>query len=76
MNTRAKRPRDPIQLAKLVGDIATGATVAPEETPRAKASRKAGLVGGVSRAKTLTPEQRSQIAQTAAKARWKAGKKT
>lgn len=76
MAGRIKRPRDPIQLAKLVGDIATGQATDPEETPRAKASRKAGLVGGARRATALTPEQRSHIAQIAAKARWKVGKKT
>jgi hypothetical protein len=34
-----KRPRDPIQLAKLIGDIATGQVVDPDLSPRSKASR-------------------------------------
>ena len=32
--------------------------------------RKGGLKGGVVRAERLSPEQRSQIAQAAARARW------
>ena len=71
MTSRAKRPRDPIQLAKLVGDIATGQTVEQEESERSKASRLGGLKGGTGRAKALTPEQRSEIAKKAAQARWK-----
>jgi hypothetical protein len=71
MKPRIKRPRDPIQLAKLVGDIATGQVIEPEETARAKASRKGGLSGGAGRAKALTPEQRSDFARLAATARWK-----
>ena len=67
-----KRPRDPIQLAKLIGDIATGQTVEPEESARSKASRIGGLKGGTGRAKALTPEQRSEIAKKAAQVRWKA----
>jgi len=68
---RAKRPRDPFQLAKQVGDIATGQATEQEETSRSKASRKGGLKGGASRAAALTPEQRSEIAKKAAEARWK-----
>jgi hypothetical protein len=68
---RIKRPRDPVQLAKLIGDIATGQVVEPEESPRSKASRLGGLKGGVVRATTLTPKQRSEIAKKAARARWK-----
>lgn len=72
MKPRVKRPRDPIQLAKLVGDIATGEVAEEGETPRSKASRKGGLKGGVQRAKALTPEQRSEIAKKAAAKRWRA----
>ena len=68
---RLKRPRDPVQLAKLIGDIATGQIVEPEESPRSKASRLGGLKGGTSRANILTPMQRSEIAKKAARARWK-----
>ncbi len=67
----AKRPRDPFQLAKQIGDIATGQATEVEESARSKASRIGGLKGGASRARKLTPEQRSEIAKKAARARWK-----
>lgn len=70
---RIKRPRDPFQLAKQVGDIATGQATDEPATPRAKASRLGGLKGGVARKRALTPEQRSEIARLAAQARWKKG---
>lgn len=64
-----KRPRDTNQLAKLIVDIATGEKddTTSEATKRA---RKAGKVGGRTRAKSLTPEERSKIARVAAEARW------
>ena len=71
LDMRPKRPRDPIQLAKLVGDIATGQAQDEHQTPRSGAARIGGLKGGASRAKSLTPEQRSAIAKKAARARWK-----
>jgi len=44
----------------------------PEKNPAAVAlGRLGGLKGGKARAKALTPEQRSEIAQKAARARWK-----
>lgn len=72
---RKKRPRDPIELAKLIGDIATG-QVEDRETddkhpPYVERGRKGGRKGGKARASKLTPEQRSEIARTAATARWK-----
>lgn len=66
-----KRPRDPIQLAKQIGDIATGQATDAEESARSKASRIGGLKGGTARAATLTPEQRSAIAKKAAATRWR-----
>jgi hypothetical protein len=68
-----KRPRDPIQLAKAIGDIATGQAVDTTATPRAKASRLGGLKGGIQRKNALSAEQRSEIARLAAAARWKKG---
>jgi hypothetical protein len=70
---RLKRPRDPIQLGKLIVDIATGQIREPEETPAEKRARKAGRKGGAARAKKLTPAERSEIASVAASARWKKG---
>ncbi|MFY9681532.1 MAG: hypothetical protein WCC05_04790 [Candidatus Sulfotelmatobacter sp.] len=68
----SKRPRDPVQLAKQVFDIAIGeAEDTVSESKRHPSKRRAGgLKGGKARAKRLTPEERRQIAQTAAKARW------
>jgi hypothetical protein len=68
---RLPRPRDPIQLGKLIVDIATGQVEEPEETKTAKRAQSAGKKGGPSRAAALTPEQRSEIARVAATARWK-----
>jgi len=72
---RKKRPRDPIQLAKLIGDIATGQTedrVENGENPAAtEFMRRGGLKGGPARAKKLTSKQRAEIARIAAAARWK-----
>jgi len=72
---RIKRPRDPVSLAKLIGDIATGQTEAvPDDgkNPAAVAlGRLGGLKGGRARAKALSPEKKREIAENAAKARWK-----
>jgi hypothetical protein len=54
-------------------EIASGEV---EDRPTVKQIRahKAGSKDGPSRAKALTPEQRSEIARTAAAARWKKGR--
>jgi hypothetical protein len=62
-----KRPRDSNQLAKRIVDIATGEE--SEETVN-EARSNAGKKGGPARAKSLTPEQRADIAREAANARW------
>lgn len=72
---RIKRPSDPIERAKLIGDIATGQVEDKEpdegKNPAAVAlGRLGGKKGGKARAAKLTPEQRSEIARKAAKARW------
>lgn len=72
---RLKRPRDPVQLAKLIGDIATGQVQDAVEDKRDPAAvalgQKGGLKGGKSRWANLTPEQRSEAASLAAQARWR-----
>jgi hypothetical protein len=73
MTSHPKRPRDPNQLAKSIIDIATGQTTEPAETGPIKRARAGGAKGGPARAKSLTPEQRSEIARAAASARWKKG---
>lgn len=77
---RLKRPRDPVQLAKLIGDILTGqvedrAPDRPADPTKDQAAvalgRKGGLKGGKARAAKMAPEQRAEIARKAAKARWR-----
>jgi hypothetical protein len=71
MATHPKRPKDPFELAKLIGDIATGNAV---ETPPKKVTERAtkgGTKGGPARARALTAQQRADIARAAAQARWK-----
>jgi hypothetical protein len=71
---RLKRPRDPIQLGKLIVDIATGQIEDRVEDKRNPAAvelgRKGGLKGGKARASRLTPYRRKEIAKKAARARW------
>lgn len=73
--TRKKRPRDPVQLAKLIGDIATGQVedrVEDGKDPAAsELGRRGGIKGGRVRAERLSPEARSEIARLAAQARWR-----
>lgn len=68
---RIPRPRDPIALAKLIGDIATGQVTDAVEDGKDAAAAAKGKKGGPARAKALTPRQRSEIASLAASARWK-----
>ncbi len=77
--TRLLRPRDPIQLGKLIGDILTGQVEDRAPLPREDPSkdqaavslgRRGGLKGGKARAAKMTAEQRADIARKAAKARW------
>jgi hypothetical protein len=68
-----KRPRDPVQLAKQVFDIAIGEAedTVSESKRHPSPKRKGGLKGGKARAKNLTPAERTDIARIAATARWK-----
>jgi ubiquinone biosynthesis protein UbiJ len=67
---RIPRPRDPLALAKLIGDIATGQVV--DAVDDGKGARAVGgRKGGAARAATLTEDQRAEIARVAAEARWK-----
>jgi hypothetical protein len=76
-SSKPKRPKDANQLAKLVAEIAYGATkdpVAPTDAGKDPAAvalgRKGGLKGGKSRAAKLSARRRSQIARMAARARY------
>jgi hypothetical protein len=66
-----KRPADVIGNAVKVMRIATGEETEELPDPGKDYARKAGLKGGNARARALTPKQRSEIAKTAADARWK-----
>jgi hypothetical protein len=59
---RLKRPRDPIQLGKLIVDIATGAVEDREEDGKDPAAVARGILGGkkggATRAQNLTAERR------------------
>jgi hypothetical protein len=76
---RLKRPRDPVQLGKLIGDILTGQVEdrAPDHAQSGKdqaavsLGRRGGLKGGKARAAKMTPERRAEIAKKAAQARWR-----
>ena len=73
-NKSNKRPRDPIQLAKLIGDIAIGEvedSISDKKKKPPSRGRTGGLKGGTARAKKLTTGQRADIAKIAANARWK-----
>ena len=60
-----RRPRDPIARAVHVAKIATGEI---EEELEEKQPGKVN--GGHARAASMTPEERSKLARTAARARW------
>jgi hypothetical protein len=66
-----KRPRDPIALAKLIGDIATGQVEDKTEDKRNPAAVELGKKGGKARAANLSKKKRADIAKKAAAARWK-----
>ena len=74
MEKKLKRPRDPMQLAKLVGDIATGQVEDKTDdgkNPAAVAKgRKGGLKGGSSRMAAMTDDEKCQLAKQAAESRW------
>lgn len=68
-----KRPADVIGAAIKVAKIATGEI--EEKTDETKTlHRKGGLKGGRARAEKLSANKRKEIAQKAAKARWKSEK--
>jgi hypothetical protein len=62
-----KRKADVVGNAVLIGKIATGEIEEKLSPKRAKTAKKAAKA----RAESLTPEQRADIAKTAAQARWK-----
>ena len=71
---RLRRRRDPIQLGKLIVAIATGQVEDIEKTNKdptaSELGRLGGLKGGKARAAKQTPARRSEIAKSAALARY------
>jgi hypothetical protein len=65
-----KHPTDPNQLGKLLCDIATGEVPRTVDDGKDAAASALGQKGGHARAKSLTSEQRRDIARLAAEARW------
>lgn len=63
--------RDFTQIALAVVKQAKGEVTARVPSKKQESGRKGGLTGGSSRAASLTPERRSEIARVAAQARWK-----
>ena len=72
MAKRTKKPADLNRLAAAIVDEATDETPQEPETPEARAGRAGGRKGGKARAEKMTPEQRSEAARRAARARWAA----
>jgi hypothetical protein len=70
---RTPRPRDPVQLGKLMVDIATGAVPDGVDDGKDAAAAEMGRKGGAGRAASMTPERRAEIAKKAAAKRWGEG---
>ncbi|MGA7749009.1 MAG: histone H1 [Gallionella sp.] len=71
MTKRTNHRRDFTQVAFAIVQEATGEAPSSKLTGKKADSSKGGKKGGKARADKLTPEQRSEIAKRAAKARWK-----
>lgn len=68
-----RRPADANQRAIMVARIATGEIEEsfPADDGKNKAAQALGRMGGKARAKGMSAKKRKEIAQKAAKARWK-----
>jgi len=71
---RTPRPRDPVQLGKLMVDIMTGqvpdAVEDGKDAAAVELGRKGGLKGGIARAASLSVDDQSAIARAGAAKRW------
>jgi hypothetical protein len=66
-----KRPKDPIQRAKFIMDIATGQIQEPNPNEgKNMAAVELGRLGGNARTKSLSAKKRKALAKKAAKKRW------
>jgi hypothetical protein len=69
MQRPKKLPRDANALAARIVALSTGQV----ESAKERSGRLGGLKGGKARASKLSAEERTRIAQQAARARWKKG---
>ncbi len=67
---RTPRPRDPIQLGKLMVDIMTGQVPDAVDDGKDAAAAEMGKKGAAARSAGMTPERRAEIAKKAAAKRW------
>ncbi len=66
-----KRPRDPIQRAVFIAQLATGEIQEPNPNEGKNAAAvELGRLGGNARTKSLSAKKRKSIAKKAAKKRW------
>lgn len=76
MPKRSSKPADLNKLAASIVDEATSEELPEEDEGKDPAAvalgRKGGKKGGKARASNMTPEQRSEAARKAARARWSA----
>lgn len=68
---RIPRPRDPVQLGKLMVDIITGAVPDKLDDGKDAGAAAMGRKGAAARAAGMTPERRTDIARAAAAVKWK-----
>lgn len=68
---RTPRPRDPIQLGKLIVDIASGQVEDRVDDGKDAGAAAMGRKGAAARAAAMTPERRAEIARKAAGKRWR-----
>jgi len=69
---RTPRPRDPIQLGKLMVDIATGQVPDAVDDGKDVGAAEMGRKGAAARVMATTPEERAEVARKAARLRWAA----
>ncbi len=72
---RTARPRDPIQLGKLMVDIVTGQVPDAVDDGKDAGAAAMGRKGAAARAAGMAPERRAEIAKQAAAKRWEGGGK-
>lgn len=70
MAKKSKKPADLNRLAAAIVGDAIDETPQEPESAQARAGRIGGRKGGKARAEKMTPQERSEAARTAAKARW------